>query len=83
MKWRPVEDGFVHGILLGYRLYYRLTTLPLMPPFNRTMAPDQLETIYEGFLMFTNYTFQITAFTSKGEGPLSQEVVISTDEDGR
>lgn len=77
-----MEDGFVHGILLGYRIYYRLTTAPLMPPFNVTLAPDQLHTLVEGLFLFTNYTFQITAFTSKGEGRLSEEVVISTDEDG-
>lgn len=77
-----MEDGFVHGILLGYRLYYRLTVLPAMPPFNKTLGPDQLATTVDGLFMFTNYTFQITAFTSKGEGPLSAGVVITTDEDG-
>ena len=83
VQWRPVEDGFVHGILLGYRLYYRLTVLPAMPPFNKTFPPDQLATIVDGLFMFTNYTFRITAFTSKGEGLLSEGVVICTDEDGR
>jgi hypothetical protein len=82
LNWQPVEDGFVHGVPLGYRLYYRLTTAPLMPPFNKTFAPDQLETIIDGLFMFTNYTFEITAFTSKGEGLLSEGVVICTDEDG-
>ncbi|XP_028396320.1 uncharacterized protein LOC114520285 [Dendronephthya gigantea] len=81
IKWRTVEDGFVHGILLGYRLYYRLTVAPLMPPFNKTFGPEQYEATIDGLFMFTNYTFQITAFTSKGEGPLCNEVVISTDED--
>ena len=77
-----MEDGFVHGILLGYRLYYRLTNLPLMPPFNKTFPPDQLATIIHGLFMFTNYTFEIAAFTSKGEGPLTEGVRICTDEDG-
>ena len=53
-----------------------------MPPFNKTMQPHQLETFIDTLFMFTNYTFQITAFTSKGEGPLCEEVVICTDEDG-
>ena len=53
-----------------------------MPPFNKTLAPDTLETIIDGLFMFTNYTFHITAFTSKGEGLLSDGVVICTDEDG-
>ena len=82
IEWKPVENGFVHGILLGYRVYYRLTTMPSMPPFNMTLAPTELGTLVDGLFMFTEYTFQITAFTSKGEGKLSQEVIICTDEDG-
>jgi hypothetical protein len=32
--------------------------------------------------MFTKYLFQISAFTSKGEGNTSESILVSTDEDG-
>lgn len=32
---------------------------------------------------FTNYSFRIVGFTSKGEGKISQTYNVSTDEDGK
>ena len=83
LKWNPVQDGFVHGILRGYRLYYRITKLPLMPYINITYDSATLSATLHDLLMFTKYTLQITAFTSKGEGPYTQPIIVSTDEDGK
>lgn len=82
LKWSPVQDGFVHGILLGYRIYYRITNFPSMPLINVTYGPTTVNATFHDLLTYTNYTLQITAFTSKGEGPHTQPIIVTTDEDG-
>ena len=32
---------------------------------------------------YTNYTIQVLAFTVKGDGKLSEPIVVITDEDGK
>ena len=32
---------------------------------------------------YTNYTIQVLAFTAKGDGKISEPIVVITDEDGK
>jgi len=75
VTWGPVPDGFVHGILLGYRIYY-----PMTPRFGgnnvsntkvSTVGPSQQNATIM-LNNFTNYTLEIAAFTIKGDGVRSQ-----------
>ena len=75
VTWGPVPDGFVHGILLGYRIYFLMTpkTDENTGPNTKvtTVGPhDQSTTVMLND--FANYTLEIAAFTMKGEGVRSQ-----------
>ena len=37
---------------------------------------------FMGLEKYTNYSIQVSAFTVKGEGNLSEPIVVITDEDG-
>ena len=71
VTWGPVTDGFVHGILLGYRIYFRMT-----PKSGENTGPNtKVITVgpYEQNTTvmlnnFANYALEIAAFTIKGEG---------------
>ena len=75
VTWDPVPDGFVHGTLLGYRIYLlvALKTGENIGPKIKvvTVGPCEQNTT----VMLDNsdsYTLEIAAFTIKGEGVRSQ-----------
>ena len=73
-----MPDGYVHGILRGYRvlfkeegdIYYQ----------NVTTVNQSLE--LEGLQKFTNHSVRVLAFTSIGDGNVSDPFTVSTDQDG-
>ena len=74
--WDPVPDGYVHGILLGYRRYFTKTrelgyATSDQTERNTTVGPEVLNTTITGLSNFATYNLEITAFTIKGEGPRS------------
>lgn len=79
VTWLIVPDGYVHGILRGYRvlfkeegdIYYQ----------NVTTVNQSLE--LEGLQKFTNYSVRVLAFTSIGDGNVSDPFTVSTDQDGK
>lgn len=79
VTWFIVPDGYVHGILRGYRvlfkeegdIYYQ----------NVTTVNQSLE--LEGLQKFTNYSVRVLAFTSIGDGNVSDPFTVSTDQDGK
>jgi len=75
VTWSPVPDGFVHGILLGYRVYFKNTPMTgenTGPNTNViTVGPyEQRTTVMLD--NFANYIVEIAAFTIKGEGVRSK-----------
>lgn len=49
---------------------------------NITLSPNVLSYELTALKKFTNYSILIFGFTSKGDGNVSQQFVVSTDEDG-
>lgn len=71
LKWSPPEDGSVSG----YRVYKNGQYL-FSPVF----------TVYDvtGLEPGTAYTFKVNAYNEAGEGPFSNEIILTTEtEDGR
>lgn len=70
-----------NGLILGYRVYYKqyisngLWVTITMKEHETRVTVGNLE-------MFTKYLFRISAITSKGEGTVSESILIRTDEDG-
>lgn len=50
---------------------------------NITLPPNALSYELTSLKKFTNYSIFILGFTVKGDGNVSQQFVLSTDEDGR
>lgn len=73
VTWGPVPDGFVHGILRGYRIYVTKTQELGQATYSQTRAvtvgPNLYNTTVTLLNNFAVYNLEITAFTIKGEGP--------------
>lgn len=76
VSWGPVPDGFVHGVLRGYRLYFTKTreTGRAASSATRviTFAPNEYHATMTLLKNFAMYNLEITAFTIKGEGPRTE-----------
>ena len=47
------------------------------------VGENQTRLTINNLRMFLGYFFRISAFTSKGEGNISESILVSTDEDGK
>ena len=88
MKWDRVPANFRHGIILGYRLFYKDISLPDQPwkhlfVNNSVNGAVNLRTNLTGLKIYTPYAFMIQAFNIKAFGKLSENVTVWTDEYGK
>ncbi|EDO25345.1 predicted protein, partial [Nematostella vectensis] len=77
VSWQPISDEYyVHGILLGYKVYYWAVRNPnevfLKKKEKIIVNAMTLSVVISGLHAYTVYAIQVLAFTSKGDGPLSQ-----------
>ena len=71
ITWGPVPDGFVHGTLLGYRVYFLTApkTGENTGPNTKVITVGPCEQNTTAVLNNSaSYTLEIAAFTIKGEG---------------
>ena len=71
VSWGPVPDGFVHGVLLGYHIYYVVTQQTGGNTVTNTKVIAVGPYVQSTTIMFNNvakYTLEIAAFTIKGDG---------------
>ena len=90
VQWSPVPKQHAHGIILGYRVYYRNQKIKVKRSANYvgdihglSVNASSLSVGVTGLLAFTSYAVWLSAFTSKGSGPSSSPVTIRTDEDSK
>lgn len=85
MNWTRVPKEFRHGIVTGYKLYYKDGTISHAPwkyiviP-NRQNGSDVFSQNVTGLKIFTPYIFKVLAFTYKADGVFSENVTVWTDE---
>ena len=76
VTWGPVPDGFVHGILLGYHIYYTKISQTGRPVASnvevKTVGPYEQNTTLMLLKNFATYMLEIAAFTIKGDGVRSE-----------
>ena len=83
-EWQPILRGFAHGVILRYKLMVRVTDDLSNIIVNTTLPAYETSYYKEGLKKFTNYTMWVSAFNSKGEGPVYEPGHInSTGEDGK
>ena len=87
LQWKPVPYEYARGIILGYKIIvlgYRLGYQNVSNDTSWNVTIDNeniLQHVFSSFEMFTDYTFQMLAFTIKGEGNVSMLLTVRTDED--
>ena len=81
VEWSPIPQQFIHGILLGYNIIYTTKAFGDVSTGVHVTKAGSTSTLIQDLLKFSNYSIQVSGFTAKGDGPLSQEVFVRTDED--
>lgn len=83
MTWGEVPEGYVHGILQGYRVFYsEMTANRNISYVNVTTVPENRQLRVTRLKKFTKYSLKALAFTRKGDGAVSTDISVLTDEDG-
>ena len=83
MTWGKVPEGYVHGILQGYRVFYsEMTANRNISYLKVTTDPENRQLRVTGLKKFTKYSLKVLAFTRKGDGAVSTDISVVTDEDG-
>ena len=69
----------MHGILLGYRILYRVLSIAeedvSQPTLIATAKPTALNFTLTGLLNYAIYDIRVLAFTVKGDGAETQSII--------
>ena len=80
VTWNRVAQGYTHGIVLGYLVFYKR-----QKDFDGNFINSSslvLSADLENLDKFTVYVVKVLAFTIKGNGVISNETSVRTHEDG-
>ena len=80
LKWHGIEERYVRGTLLGYRVHIEQAHHHESQPYHReiTVQPEQMEATITGLPAETEFRVWVAAFTSVGEGYPRHEEWIRT-----
>ncbi|RWS31821.1 Down syndrome cell adhesion molecule-like protein Dscam2, partial [Leptotrombidium deliense] len=81
VTWDKLAHRNVNGILVGYKVRYKLVTDASEEQIKTEVIRDHNGLILYGLEKFTNYSLKIAAYTAAGDGPFSDYVYCITDED--
>mgnify|MGYP001799732742 CR=1 FL=1 len=86
VTWKNVDGKERNGKIKGFKIYYKAVGEFAV---NRTVMVKEIdgensaETVLTGLEKFIKYNISVLAFTTKGDGPNSTEVTVTTDQDGK
>lgn len=80
VEWSDIPRDFVHGILLGFRVLFWRSNESRETYEIREITPDKNSLHLKDLWVYTKYKIQILGFTAAGEGAVSKELEVSTDE---
>ena len=82
VQWNPLSQYYANGRLLGYRVYFReyrsYYYYSYLTESVNTSSANVTMVILRDLKEATTYQIAVTAFTSKGEGPRSYWMSITT-----
>ena len=81
IKWGTIPPEYIHGILIGYKIFYVRTSGSNIPYETLTLSPETLTTELTGLLKNTEYCVRVAGFTRRGDGNLTDCLNIATDPD--
>ena len=84
-SWQLPPADSRHGIITGYKLFYKIRGsigAPTILSISSVYSGAKQRRTIKGLAKYTEYEFQVLAFTSTGDGPKSLFEVGRTLEDG-
>lgn len=81
VTWLPVIEEDRKGIILGHRVALSNSSGEFMRNIT-VVGSTNLKATMGDLEIWTNYTVQVCAYNSKGNGPWSMPVIGNTDEEG-
>ena len=82
-SWQMPPEDSRNGIITAFKLFYK-EKVSGAPQNELTISSGStLTRDVTGFDKYTEYNFQVLAFTSIGDGPKSDEKTVRTQEDGK
>lgn len=82
LLWRPVPLDNLNGILMGYKGSCRIAK-GNQPSTEKQFNSSVFEGVLDGLNAFTTYACSVRAFTIKGDGPPSSDLLVKTEEEGK
>lgn len=83
IKWGTIPQDYIHGILLGYKIFYARTSVFNIPYETFTVSPEILTKELTDLWKYTEYCFRVAGFTRRGDGNLTDCLNITTDQDSK
>ena len=81
VQWGDVPSAAQNGIILHYTVTY--TSLPGGNTRTKVVNSPTTKAILTGLNKYTNYSITVFASTSKGDGNVSEPIVVVTDESSK
>ncbi|XP_062888253.1 receptor-type tyrosine-protein phosphatase S-like isoform X9 [Mobula hypostoma] len=78
IQWEEPEEP--NGQIRGYRVYYTMEPLQPVSNWQKQNLDDSLLTTVASLIPQTTYSVKVLAFTSVGDGPLSPEIQVKTQQ---
>ena len=82
LLWWPVPRDNLNGILMGYKGSCWIAQ-GNQPRIEKQFNSSVLEGVIDGLNAFTTYACNVRAFTIKGDGPPSSDILVKTEEEGK
>ena len=82
-SWQLPAENSRNGIIKGFKLFYKKKSSSVPGTVLSINSDSTLNRNLTGLDKYTEYEFQVLAFTSTGHGPKSSVVVKRTKEDGK
>ena len=80
VAWGNIPTGFVHGVLLGYRVLFWRANESEEIYETKVVDRERRSVELDNLWIFTNYSIQVLGFTSVGDGAVSRTLIVSTGE---
>ncbi|XP_072165764.1 cell adhesion molecule DSCAM-like [Diadema setosum] len=81
VAWTAPNQESLHGILQGYRVYYRPVREDEDELDSQRYQTTNLYAELNNLQKFTNYSLSVVAYTRVGEGVRSEEKIVRTEQD--
>ena len=80
VQWDEIPPDFIHGVLLGYRVLFWRYNESRDTYETKQLSTNERSVHLRNLWIYTKYKIQVLGFTAVGEGAISKEIIVSTDE---